>query len=75
MDSAKVKGKILVCLRGIIARVEKGLNAAQAGAVGMVLCNDEANGNGIIADPHFLPASHVTYDDGQSLLKYVNATK
>ncbi|GMN36703.1 hypothetical protein TIFTF001_006212 [Ficus carica] len=75
LDSAKVKGRILVCLRGIIARVEKGLNAAQAGAVGMVLCNDEANGNGIIADPHFLPASHVTYDDGLSLLKYVNATK
>lgn len=75
LDPTKVKGKILACLRGENARVEKGLNAARAGAVGMILCNDDLSGNGVLADPHFLPASHLTYEDGQSLLQYINTTK
>ncbi|KAG5235948.1 conserved oligomeric Golgi complex [Salix suchowensis] len=41
LDSRKVKGKILVCLRGVIPRVEKGHVALLAGAVGMILANDE----------------------------------
>ncbi|EXB64619.1 Subtilisin-like protease [Morus notabilis] len=75
LDPTKVKGKILACLRGENARVEKGLNAARAGAVGMILCNDDLSGNGVLADAHFLPASHLTYEDGQSLLQYINTTK
>ncbi|KAL6567583.1 hypothetical protein OROGR_001251 [Orobanche gracilis] len=37
LDPNKVKGKIIVCLRGDNARVNKGVVAAQAGAVGMIL--------------------------------------
>lgn len=75
LDPKKVKGKILACLRGVNARVEKGQQAALAGAVGMILCNDHLSGNEVIADPHVLPASHINFTDGQALFSYVNFTK
>ncbi|KVH93166.1 Peptidase S8/S53 domain-containing protein [Cynara cardunculus var. scolymus] len=64
LDPNKAKGKILVCLRGENARVDKGQEAALAGAVGMVLANNDLSGNEIIADPHVFPATHITYTDG-----------
>ncbi|XP_065864503.1 subtilisin-like protease SBT5.4 [Euphorbia lathyris] len=75
LDPKKVKGKILVCLRGDNGRVEKGEQAVVAGAVGMILANDEKSGNEIIADTHLLPASHITFKDGQSVLAYFNSTR
>ncbi|KAH7837867.1 hypothetical protein Vadar_019105 [Vaccinium darrowii] len=75
LDHKKVKGKILVCLRGDNARVDKGMQAALAGAVGMILCNDESTGSEIIADPHFLPASHINYTDGLAVYAYLKSTK
>ncbi|XP_075477728.1 subtilisin-like protease SBT5.3 isoform X1 [Primulina tabacum] len=74
LDPKKVKGKILVCLRGDNARVDKGQQAALAGAVGMVLANNQASGYEIIADPHVLPASHINYVDGLAVFSYVNST-
>ncbi|OIT32039.1 PREDICTED: subtilisin-like protease SBT5.3 [Nicotiana attenuata] len=74
LDPKKVKGTILVCLRGDNARVDKGQQAALAGAVGMVLANDYASGNEIIADPHVLPATQISYTDGLELFAYVNST-
>lgn len=75
LDPEKVKGKILVCLRGDIGRVAKGEQAYLAGAAGLILCNDEASGNGIIADPHVLPASNIDYTDGLVVYAYLNSTK
>lgn len=75
LDHRKVKGKILVCLRGDTARVDKGEQASLAGAVGMVLANDLKSGNEVIADAHVLPASHINYTDGIALFSYVNSTK
>jgi hypothetical protein len=75
LDPKKVKGKILVCLRGENARVEKSYYAHQAGAAGMILANDKDNGNDISPDPHFLPTSHISYADGQQVLAYINSTK
>lgn len=75
LDPAKVKGKILACLRGKTARVDKGLQASLAGAVGMILCNGEADGNAIMADPHVLPASQISYKDGLAVFAYINSTK
>ncbi|XP_051126249.1 subtilisin-like protease SBT5.3 [Andrographis paniculata] len=75
LDPKKVKGKILVCLRGDNARVDKGEQAVLAGAVGMVLANNEASGNEIIADPHLLPASHINYTDGIAMFSYINSTR
>ncbi|XP_076925063.1 subtilisin-like protease SBT5.4 [Bidens hawaiensis] len=75
LDPKKVQGNILVCLRGgNIDRVDKGIEAARAGAAGMILRNDEVDGNEIIADPHVLPATHITYADGLRLYAYLNST-
>ncbi|KAL8507894.1 hypothetical protein ACS0TY_018443 [Phlomoides rotata] len=75
LDPEMVKGKILVCLRGDNARVDKGEQAALAGAVGMVLANNEASGNEILADPHVLPASQINYTDGLALFSYINSAR
>lgn len=75
LDPKKVKGKILVCLRGQNGRTEKGEIASLAGAVGMVLVNDEQSGDELIADPHVLPATHLTYNDGKRVYDYLNSTK
>lgn len=65
----------MVCLRGENDRLEKSYQAAQAGAVGMILANDEPNGNDTTPDPHFLPASHISFADGKSVFAYINSTK
>ncbi|KAH9793871.1 subtilisin-like protease SBT5.3 [Citrus sinensis] len=75
LDPKKVKGKILVCLRGDNARIDKGQQALLAGAVGMVLANAQENGNELLADPHLLPASHINFTDGADLFRDVNSTK
>ncbi|KAK8630196.1 hypothetical protein V6N13_079001 [Hibiscus sabdariffa] len=75
IDPKKAKGKILVCLRGINPRTGKGKQALLAGAVGLILTNDEESGNELIADPHFLPATHINFTDGQTVFAYINSTK
>lgn len=55
--------------------MDKGQQAALAGAVGMVLANDYASGNEIIADPHVLPATHISYSDGLDVLDYVTSAR
>lgn len=55
--------------------MDKGEQAALAGAVGMVLANDEDSGNEILADPHLLPASHLNYTNGVAVFAYINSTK
>ncbi|KAG8058417.1 hypothetical protein GUJ93_ZPchr0002g25300 [Zizania palustris] len=75
LDPAKVKGKIVVCLRGVNPRVEKGDAVRQAGGVGMVLANDVTTGNEIIADAHVLPTTHIKYRDGLLVFSYVKNVK
>nr|GMD09368.1 subtilisin-like protease SBT5.3 [Ipomoea batatas] len=75
LDPKQVKGRILVCLNGATARTDKSHQAALAGAVGMILANDEDSGNDIEADAHFLPATHVTYSDGLAIFDYINKTR
>ncbi|XP_027337417.1 subtilisin-like protease SBT5.4 [Abrus precatorius] len=75
LDPKKVKGKIVVCLRGQDSRAGKSTQAALAGAVGMILANDKDSGDSTIADPHVLPASHVSFADGNYIYSYINRTK
>ncbi|KAJ4747967.1 Subtilisin-like protease [Rhynchospora pubera] len=64
---------IVICTRGSNARVAKGEAVLQAGGVGMVLINSASTGNEIIADAHVLPATHITFSDGQTLLSYLKS--
>ncbi|XP_031478814.1 subtilisin-like protease SBT5.4 [Nymphaea colorata] len=75
LDPVKTKGKIVACLRGANARVGKGYEVWRAGGAGMILCNDALSGNELVADAHFVPASHVTATDGQKIFEYISSTK
>nr|XP_027075207.1 subtilisin-like protease SBT1.7 [Coffea arabica] len=67
----KVKGKIVLCDRGINPRVQKGAVVKGAGGAGMVLANTAANGEELVADAHLLPASTVGQKSGDAIRDYV----
>ncbi|CAN1336852.1 Subtilisin-like protease SBT5.4 [Linum perenne] len=75
LDPKKTRGKIVVCLRGGNGRLETGIEAASAGAVGMIFCNNKTYGDELIADPHYLPAVHISYKDSLLVYHYINSTK
>jgi hypothetical protein len=55
-------GKIVVCQRGVNARVEKGYNVLQGDAVAMILYNPVLQD--IETDSHWLPTVHVAGPEG-----------
>ncbi|KAF7809901.1 subtilisin-like protease SBT1.7 [Senna tora] len=67
----KVAGKIVLCERGVNARVQKGAVVKSAGGLGMVLTNTAANGEELVADAHLLPATAVGEKAGEAIKKYV----
>ncbi len=66
-------GEIVVCDRGINARVDKGWNVKQGGAGGYVLANTAAESEGLSADAHYLPAVHIGYAAAQMLLPWLDS--
>ncbi|KAG6551560.1 hypothetical protein Mapa_006983 [Marchantia paleacea] len=72
LDPAKVLGKIVFCLRGQNARAEKGMVVNQAGGVGMILGNAEAQGEDISADDHVLPAIAISATSAKLVTEYVH---
>ncbi len=68
LDPAKVAGKIVVCQRGVTARVNKSLAVKEAGGVGMVLFNSPDSS--LNADFHFVPTVHVNLADGTAIKAY-----
>ncbi len=57
-------GQIVVCDRGISARVEKAEIVAALGAEGYVLANSADEGNSLVGDAYVIPGVHIGYDDG-----------
>jgi subtilisin family serine protease len=78
-DGDDAEGAIVVCDRGVTARVEKAEVAAEAGAVGFVLANDQANQGAVSAslngDSFVIPGVHVTYADGVALKSWMADTE
>ena len=72
LDPAKVAGKIVVCKRGIIARVDKSKAVLEAGGVGMVMYNDPDSS--LNADFHFVPSVHVNKASGLAIKAYAATT-
>jgi subtilisin family serine protease len=62
-----LEGLLVACERGVNARVEKGHNVAQGGAVGMILYNPALADVG--ADTHWLPTLHIA--DGRPFLAFM----
>ncbi|KAF7828649.1 subtilisin-like protease SBT1.7 [Senna tora] len=67
----KVAGKIVLCDRGVNARVQKGAVVKAAGGLGMVLANTAANGEELVADAHLLPATAVGEKAGDAIKSYL----
>ncbi|KAL5224145.1 hypothetical protein ABZP36_010784 [Zizania latifolia] len=70
LDPAAVRGKIVLCDRGVNARVEKGAVVKAAGGAGMVLANTAASGEELVADSHLLPAVAVGKLAGDKIREY-----
>ena len=63
-----VTGKIVVCDRGIYARVDKSYAVMEAGGIGMVLAN--VSPSSINADLHYVPTVHVDEVAGAAIRAY-----
>lgn len=57
LDPAAVAGRLVVCERGTVDRVEKSRTVRDAGGAGMVLINPTANS--LNADLHYVPTIHL----------------
>ncbi len=64
-------GEIVICKRGVNARVNKGFNVLQGGAGGMLLYNPGFQG--VNTDNHYLPAVHLEKPEGDALLAFMGA--
>ncbi|WP_370328096.1 S8 family serine peptidase, partial [Euzebya sp.] len=64
------EGQIVVCERGVIARVAKGWNVLQGGAVGMILYNPPGTTD-LVSDNHYLPAVQINPDEGAEVVDFI----
>jgi subtilisin family serine protease len=69
--ASSLTGQIVVCKRGVNARVEKSFNAAAGGAAGMILYNPTRQG--ISTDNHFVPSVHLENTEGAALVAFLAA--
>ncbi|WMV36891.1 hypothetical protein MTR67_030276, partial [Solanum verrucosum] len=75
LENIDVKGKIVLCVSdGNTSRIGKGHYVKNAGGAGMILVNDELHGFTVSAEPHVVPAAHVSYTDGLKIISYMNST-
>ncbi|MEU6073482.1 S8 family serine peptidase [Micromonospora sp. NPDC047074] len=68
LDPAKVAGKVVLCLRGVVLRPIKSAEVARAGGVGMVLANP--SDQDLSGDLHSVPTVHVNWPDTQAVQEY-----
>lgn len=73
LDSTVVSGNIVLCKRGDIARVAKGLAVYQAGGAGMILYNSN-DGESLNTDTHWVPSVHINNTDGLVIKDYIANT-
>jgi subtilisin family serine protease len=66
-----VTGKVVLCQRGVNARVEKSFNVKQGGAAGMILYN--VTHDGLATDNHFVPSVHLEDTEGTQLKAFLTA--
>ena len=74
LDSKKVKGKIVLCVRDEFSYVQKSLEVARSGGVGMILAVQGKTGQ-IDPEAYFVPTSMVSEEGGLSILSYIHNTK
>ncbi|MEP6667254.1 MAG: S8 family serine peptidase [Nocardioidaceae bacterium] len=72
IDPAAADGNIVICDRGVNARVEKGDVVSDAGGVGMVLVN--VTPAGVVSDIQAVPTVHLEANYRDALLAYAGTT-
>ncbi|KAM7253436.1 hypothetical protein ACFE04_021590 [Oxalis oulophora] len=72
LDPTIVKGKMVLCDRGINSRADKGEVVKKAGGIGMILANGVFDGEGLVADCHVLPATAVGANGGDEIRRYIS---
>ncbi|HJV68482.1 S8 family serine peptidase [Ideonella sp.] len=80
LNPNKVAGKLVVCDRGIIARVDKSQAVLQAGGVGMIMTNTPASlpGGGATTlndDAHWVPTVHLPVEDRDAIRAYAGGSQ
>lgn len=73
LDPNVVSGKIVLCLRGAIARVAKSQAVDLAGGAGMILYNQN-DGQSQVTDNHWVPSVHINNTDGLQVKSYISGT-
>jgi hypothetical protein len=68
LDSTAAIGKIVVCDRGVSARVDKSAEVKRVGGVGMVLLN--VSTASLVADYHTVPSIHLQVTERASIYAY-----
>lgn len=69
LDAARVAGRVVVCERGQVGRVDKSAAVEQADGVGMVLLNTRREL--VAADLHSVPTVHLDATEGRTLQRWV----
>ncbi len=68
LDPALVGGKVVICTRGVNARIDKSFEVKRAGGVGMILINP--SNNSLNGDYHAVPSVHLNNDVRAAILAY-----
>lgn len=74
LSPGSAQGKVVLCERGVVSRVEKGLAVKEAGGVGMIVSNQFLDGEGVPPDAHLLPAVGIGYSAGKTVQEYIRTT-
>ncbi|MDW3216097.1 MAG: S8 family serine peptidase [Ilumatobacteraceae bacterium] len=69
--SEDVAGKIVLCQRGAVARIDKSLAVYEAGGAGMVLFNT-FDADSEVTDNHWVPSVHINFTDGSAVKTYID---
>ena len=72
LDESKVTGKIVLCERGVSARIDKSAEVKRAGGIGMILVNKTADS--LDLDVHTIPVIHVDANGYDALTAYAATT-
>ncbi len=71
LDAAAVQDAVVVCERGVNARVDKSTTVAGAGGIGMVLAN--TGPDSVDGDVHAVPTVHLDADSAAAVTAYVRS--
>lgn len=72
LNPLMVTGSIVLCQRGVIARVAKSQAVQQAGGVGMIMYETSDTGN-LFSDTHWVPSVHVDNTPGLAIKAYIGS--